>query len=287
MVKDYRRITKYVVALLASVLMVALMLSAVGIGMSYADDLGGLGGGSGYSNDWNNSGNTGGGTGTSDGGVPGLNWNNDDDGNGLTNLFNNTTPTTDESIAQAQNVAAPILRIFSMIVSVILVLLASWIFVQTALDFVYLQVPVLRNALNPAGGQSMSAGGGMGMGGMGMGMGMGMGGGMGAQASGTGGRKWVSDEAEQALMESMASSVGSSNGMMGGGMGMMGGMGGMGGQQQQAKPKGVIGLYLKKRLKTYVLFTIAVLLLFCTVPISLSTSAANTFLDFLRGFLPN
>ena len=285
MVKDYRRITKYVIALLASVLMVVLMLSAVGIGMSYADDLGGLGGGSGYSNDWNNSGNVGGGTGTPDSGVPGLNWNNDDDGNGLTNLFNNTTPTTDESIAQAQNVAAPILRIFSMIVSVILVLLASWIFVQTALDFVYLQVPVLRNALNPVGGQSMSAGGGMGMGMGGMGMGMGMGGGMGAQSSGTGGRKWVSDEAEQALMESMASSVGSSNGMMGGGMmgGMMGGMGG----QQQARPKGVIGLYLKKRLKAYVLFTIAVLLLFCTVPISLSTSAANTFLDFLRGFLPN
>ena len=109
-----------------------------------------------------------------------------------------------------------------------------------------------------------------------MGMGMGMGGG--AQVSGNGGKKWVSDEAEQALNEGQAGSVGAANGAMGMGMGM-------GMAPQQNKPKNVLGIYLKKRIGFMILFAICLIVLFCTVPLTIGTTTANTLVSWVSNFL--
>lgn len=254
-----------------------LVLFALGIGASVAtaDDLGGFGADSGdessQSYNWDNQSNSGdGGTATynNGGSSDGLKLEENDDA-GISDMLRNQHPVTKDSMARAQNGVAPLVRMISGFISLILVLLSVWIFAQTAIDLVYLVVPFSRGVLNP----NMVSGGAMG--GMSMGMGMGMGG---AQVSGNGGKKWVSDEAEQALNEGQAGSVGAANGAMGMSMGM-------GMAPQQNKPKNVLGLYLKKRIGFMVLFAICLIVLFCTVPLTIGTTTANTLVSWVSNFL--
>lgn len=256
-----------------------LMLFALGIGANAAtaEDLGGFGSDGGDESsqtyNWDNPSNSGDdGTATYDNGgsSDGLKLEENDDA-GISDMLRNQHPVTKGSMARAQNGVAPLVRMISGFISLILVLLSVWIFAQTAIDLVYLVVPFSRGALNP----NMASGGAMGaMGGMGMGMGMGGG----AQVSGNGGKKWVSDEAEQALNEGQAGSVGAANGAMG--MGMSMGM-----APQQNKPKNVLGIYLKKRIGFMILFAICLIVLFCTVPLTIGTTTANTLVSWVSNFL--
>ena len=258
-----------------------LMLFALGIGanVATADDLGGFNSDSGnsYSQTYNwdnqsNDGNDGSSTTDNSGSSDGLQLKENDDA-GISNMLRNQHPVTKESLSRAQSGVAPIVRMISGFISLILVLLSAWIFAQSAIDLVYLCVPVSRGMLNP----NMAAGGAA-MGAMSTGMGMGMG--SGAQVSGNGGKKWVSDEAEQALNEGQAGSVGAANGAMGMNMGM-----GMGMAPQQNKPKNVLGIYVKKRIGFMILFAISLVVLFCTVPLTFGTTAANTLVSWVSNFL--
>lgn len=256
-----------------------LMLFVLGIGanVATAEDLGGFGSDSGdessQSYNWDNQSNSDDGTATRGNGdsSDGLKLEEEDDA-GISDMLRNQHPVTKDSMARAQNGVAPLVRMISGFISLILVLLSVWIFSQTAIDLVYLVVPFSRGMLNP----NMASGGAMGAMGGGMGMGMGMGGG--AQVSGNGGKKWVSDEAEQALNEGQAGSVGAANGAMGMGMGM-------GMAPQQNKPKNVLGIYLKKRIGFMVLFAICLIVLFCTVPLTIGTTTANTLVSWVSNFL--
>lgn len=258
-----------------------LMLFALGVGanVATADDLGGFNSDSGNSSsqsyNWDNQSNDGndGSSTTNNGGSPeGLQLEENDDA-GISNMLRNQHPVTKDSMTRAQNGVAPLVRMISGFISLILVLLSIWIFAQTAIDLVYLVVPFSRGMLNPG-----MAAGGAAMGAMSTGMGMGMGGG--AQVSGNGGKKWVSDEAEQALNEGQAGSVGAANGAMGMNMGM-----GMGMAPQQNKPKNVLGIYLKKRVGFMILFAISLVVLFCTVPLTIGTTTANTLVSWVSNFL--
>ena len=256
-----------------------LMLFALGVGanVATADDLGGFSSNSGndssQSYNWDNQSNNGNSGNSGNGGSSeGLQLEENDDA-GISNMLRNQHPVTTDSMTRAQNGVAPLVRMISGFISLILVLLSIWIFAQTAIDLVYLVVPFSRGMLNPG----MSAGGAA-MGAMSTGMGMGMGGG--AQVSGNGGKKWVSDEAEQALNEGQAGSVGAANGAMGMNMGM-----GMGMAPQQNKPKNVLGIYLKKRVGFMILFAISLVVLFCTIPLTIGTTTANTLVSWVSNFL--
>lgn len=263
-----------------------LMLFALGIGANaaFAEDLGGFSSDDGNSSsqtyNWDNQSNSD--SGNDDSSIYGNGGNSDglkldkNDDAGISNMLRNQHPVTQDSMARAQNGVAPLVRMISGFISLILVLLSIWIFAQTAIDLVYLVVPFSRGMLNPNMAASGAAMGAMGAG-AGMGMGMGMGGG-GAQVSGNGGKKWVSDEAEQALNEGQAGSVGAANGAMGMGMGM-------GMAPQQSKPKNVLGIYLKKRIGFMILFAICLIVLFCTVPLTIGTTTANTLVSWVSNFL--
>lgn len=259
-----------------------LMLFALGIGANAAtaEDLGGFGSdsgdGSSQTYNWDNqssNGDDGNSTYDNGGSSDGLKLEENDDA-GISEMLRNQHPVTKDSMARAQNGVAPLVRMISGFISLILVLLSVWIFAQTAIDLVYLVVPFSRGVLNPNMASSGAMGGGMGMG-MGMGVGMGMGG---AQVSGNGGKKWVSDEAEQALNEGQAGSVGAANGAMGMSMGV-------GMTPQQNKPKNVLGIYLKKRIGFMILFAICLIVLFCTVPLTIGTTTANTLVSWVSNFL--
>ena len=172
------------------------------------------------------------------------------------------TPVTDENMQKASKLAGPIASAIGTCSGFIIIVVSAGIFLVTALDLCYIGLPFTRNMLAP-----QAAGGGAPMGGMGMGGMMGgMMGGAGAQAQP---RKWVSDEAIQAV--AMASPQGGAMGgspMMGGGMGMgMGAMGGMmggAGAQPQAT-KSVILTYLKKRSFFIIVFTVCTILLMSSI----------------------
>ena len=190
---------------------------------------------------------------------------------GLREYLHGYTPVTDENIKSASTVASPIVNVVGNLIGFIVIVVASFIMLITALDLLYIGVPPVRPHLNPnyasGGAQPM---GGMPMGGMGMGMRGGMMGGMGggAQAQPTGRHCWVSDEAiactdllgQQGGAQPMGGGMPSMGGM-GMGMGMMGG-GMMGAQPQpQMSTKSVILTYFKKRVFFIVFFTIAMITL--------------------------
>lgn len=276
------RVSKAIKLFLVPVLM--LFTLGIGANVATADDLGGFNSDSGNSSsqtyNWDNQSNDGNsgndGSSTNNGGSSdGFQLKENDDA-GISNMLRNQHPVTKDSLSRAQSGVAPLVRIISGFISIILVLLSVWLFAQSAIDLVYLCVPASRGILNPnmaAGGAAMGAmGGGMGMGAMGGG----------AQVSGNGGKKWISDEAEQALNEGQAGSVGAANGAMGMNMGM--GMG-MGMVPQQNKPKNVLGIYLKKRIGFMILFAISLVVLFCTVPLTFGTTAANTLVSWVSNLL--
>ena len=261
----------FVKGLVVPVLMLFVMgiVAFMGIGAAYADDLGGVGNGDSNSlqnYNWDNQNNSDSNSG-SDSGSDDLNLNNDNDGgSGLNEMFKNQHPITNDSMRKAQKTVEPIARILMNVTSFLLVLLAGYIFFQTAIDLVYIVIPFSRSFLNKG---SSAQEGGMGMGAMG-GMG-GMAGG--SQVSGVSSWKWVSDEAEQAVNEGQASSVGAANSSMGmGGMGM--GMG-MGQPARGGGMKSTIGVYMKKRIIFYLLFALAMGLLFTNLFTSYGITISN------------
>lgn len=181
------------------------------------------------------------------------------DGDIYKSFADGVTPDA-ESNKAAKQAIAPFTSILKVLTSAMIAIATTWLFVQTAIDIVYLTVPFLRGLMSPQ--KNMSAPSGM-NGGFG-----------GSQAPQTKGGLGMfnpfqpSDEAMQAL-EQGGNNVASANfsgGSGGMGMGMggrMGGMGmGMGGQQQQSQSKPhILGVYLKKRAFTMVLLGVGIVVL--------------------------
>lgn len=185
------------------------------------------------------------------------------DDTGFSDMMNNFHPVNKESTQAAQEKLTPVLGILSFIISALIVIAFILTFLISALDIIYIAIPFTRDFLDGGqmtGGASIGMGNGMAMGGMAT-----------AQSSNAQSRKWVSDEAVSAVQEAAATSSGAQVGAMAGGMmgrGMMGGgmmgSGMMGGPtlQQQGKSKSAMGIYMTKRVKFYVWFGIATILLF-------------------------
>lgn len=200
---------------------------------------------------------------------------NNNDGSGITDYLNGYNPVDRDSMNRAQSVVSPLANVIKTIISVILVALPVILFLVSAVDMVYLTVPFSRSLLCPGGQESMSSMSG-GMGGYGAGYGAGMGAGMGAQMTGSSGRKFISDDAEQALQEAQAASAGAANSSMG----MQAGYGGM----QQAKPaktKSPLMIYMKKRVWMYVVFGLSLVLLFSNVWLQWGAGLANWIVSLI------
>lgn len=181
---------------------------------------------------------------------------------------------TAENMQEAQTYVSPITNIIGTAIGIIMAFTSAVIFLVTALDLLYIGVPIVRPLLYPAGQQAGGAPmGGMPMGGMGMrgGMGMGgmsMGGMQGSQAMASGNsRRWVSDEAIAAV--ALAQPVPAQAGMMGGGMPMggmpMGGMSMGGGAPAPTSAKSAIFEYLKKRIVFIIIFGTCSVVLFSSI----------------------
>lgn len=200
---------------------------------------------------------------------------NNNDGSGITDYLNGYNPVDRDSMNRAQSVVSPLANVIKTIISVILVALPVILFLVSAVDMVYLTVPFSRSLLCPGGQESMSSMSG-GMGGYGAGYGAGMGAGMGAQMTGSSGRKFISDDAEQALQEAQAASAGAANSSMG----MQAGYGGM----QQAKPakaKSPLMIYMKKRVWMYIVFGLSLVLLFSNVWLQWGAGLANWIVSLI------
>ena len=189
-----------------------------------------------------------------------------------------------DDMRKANEIVNPIRDIVGTGIGVILAITTLLVFVTTALDILYIAVPMTRSILYP-GGEMANAGGGMGMGGgIGMGMGMGMRGGMGMgmQGGSTSTRKLISDEAVNALA--------SAGNQMAGGNGMGQVQGGYGGVQQQEKPKSPISVYLRKRIFFLILLAITSTLLMSSLFLDCGLNIADLLykiIDMLNGSLQN
>lgn len=188
----------------------------------------------------------------------------DESYNNVGDMLRGYNALDDESMAKASKLANPVTSIIGVITGWVLMVTSAGVFLVTALDLAYIAIPFTRDWLNPAGGMQGGMQGGM-PGGMNA-----MGGMQGGQQQPTSGRKFVSDEAIQAIaMAGGQAQQGSpmGGGMMGGGMmggGMMGGGmmgGGMAQSQQPAGGKSVIMTYFKKRVFFMILFAISTTIL--------------------------
>jgi hypothetical protein len=183
-----------------------------------------------------------------------------DDGSALSNYMRDYTPISSDSMDKASKYASPIVTALGTLAGVIMLVVIASIGVVTALDLLYIYVPITRNALGGgAGGANPQTPmvGGMGMGGRyGMSGGMGMGGMAGGASPQPAGHRWVSDEAIQAVA---LVSAGTQQ-PMAGGMGM-----GMQQPQAQQKGKSVALTYFKSRVFALILFGVCSVVLFSSV----------------------
>lgn len=150
--------------------------------------------------------------------------------------------------------------------SALMWIIIAFFFLVTTLDFMYIVIPFTRPWLNDANedGQGSSlpgfGGGSQAMGGWGAG-----GANQTAQKRSIMNKQWVSDEAVETVKRLGGSSqaqVGG-GGMMGSPMGGMGGFGAMGAapEQDANSTRNVLGTYIKKRVVTFVLLGIGIVLL--------------------------
>lgn len=191
-----------------------------------------------------------------------------DDGSALSNYMRDYTPISSDSMDKASKYASPIVTALGTLAGVIMLVVIAAIGVVTALDLLYIYVPITRNALGGgAGGANPQTPmmGGMGMGGRyGMSGGMGMGGMSGGASPQPAGHRWVSDEAIQAVALVSAGTQQPMAGGVGMGMGM-----GMGMQQPQPQAqqsgKSVALTYFKSRVFALILFGVCSVVLFSSV----------------------
>lgn len=189
------------------------------------------------------------------------------------------TAITQEDAKEAARLAAPVVKVIRIAMSLILAILPVLMLFSSIVDIVCLTISPLRKAIMTTSddGGAGAGGAGMGMGGMGMGMGgMGMGGmGGGAAAAPMGFAakiaQFASKEAQETAREcSGAPAAGGAGGMGMGGMGGYGGMGmgmgGMGGGAAAAapSPKNLLITYFKKRTVFLVVFGVCVVVFSCT-----------------------
>lgn len=90
----------------------------------------------------------------------------DDDAGAISDYLTGYTPVTQENMDNASTIAGPIASAIGTFVGGIFIVVEAAIFLVTALDLLYIGVPVTRSYLAP---QQQQGGMGMGMGGMGMG----------------------------------------------------------------------------------------------------------------------
>lgn len=226
-----------------SVFFVLLVLCIMPCASVYANDLDSLADGNSSSTEYSGS------------------YSTDDSDSVITDYMHGYKYVNNEQMANAGKIASPITNFFGNVTGVIAILTVAAVGLITALDIAYIAIPPLRSILNPQAQATQGSP----MGGMGLG-GVGMVGGQSAQQAPEHGlrRRWVSDEAVQALTQASGQSAQASSPMGGMGLGIGGvGYGGMnGGQQTQpVSTKSVISTYLKKRVCFLILFGVCMTLL--------------------------
>lgn len=182
------------------------------------------------------------------------------DDSGVAEFFKNHRSMTSEQLNKASDTVSPLTNIFGYLMGGLIAVTSSAIFLITALDLLYIGVPVLRGVLYKSGGSQ-------GMGGYG-------------QAQGSKGFQLVSDEAVQA---SAAAGGGGSQGM--GGYGMQGG-----GMQQQQSTKSIITSYLKKRVVFLVLFAVCTVILTSSILLGTGVNLAQwvmRLIEILNDAIPS
>lgn len=172
----------------------------------------------------------------------------------VTKYLEGYEPLSDENMKQGSKWAAPLVNIIGTATGFLIVLAWIWVGFQTALDLVYISIPLSRHFLHDGGNN-----------GAGQGM-MGAGGGMGSSGGAPKKKQWVSDEATNAVssLGGSAQAQGQQMGMGGGGFGG-GGFGGgaamSSGQNQTQSKKSVIMSYFGARAKFLVFFGLATVVL--------------------------
>lgn len=189
-----------------------------------------------------------------------------DDGSALSNYMRDYNPISNDNMNKASEYASPIVSALGTLAGVIMLIVVAAIGVVTALDLLYIYVPVTRTFLGGGAGGAAPQAPMMG----------GMAGGASPQPTG---HRWVSDEVIQAV--AMAS-AGTQQPMSGGmGMGM-----GMGMQQPQAQPKGksVALTYFKSRVFSLVLFGVCSVVLFSSVLTNCGINVGLLILKIIEKF---
>ena len=198
----------------------------------------------------------------------------------ITDYMSGHENLTGKDMAKAENILSPVTNLIGYAIGIVVVLTTTLVGLVTALDLMYIAIPVVRPLLHKEQPQQV---GGM-MGGMPGRMPMG---GQPQQS----GHKFtlISDECLACVAESGAQQAGGMGGgmpgrpgMMGGpGMmgrpGMMGGPGMMGAQQEPPKTKSVIFMYLKKRIFFLILFSVALIVLLSSVFTDCGINIAKLF----------
>lgn len=182
------------------------------------------------------------------------------DDSGVAEFFKNHRSMTSEQLNKASDTVSPLTNIFGYLMGGLIAITSSAIFLITALDLLYIGVPVLRGVLYKSGSQ----GGGYG------------------QQGGSKGFQLVSDEAVQASASAVGG--GSPQGGMGG-YGMQGGM-----QQQQGSKKSVITSYLKKRVVFLVLFAVCTVILTSSILLGTGVNLAQwvmRLIEILNDAIPS
>lgn len=168
------------------------------------------------------------------------------------------SPVKGEDMAKADKMTKGFQGIIGNLIGVVLTLVTAWIGLITVCDLAYIAIPPIRSFLAFQSGSGGMSGGAM-AGGFGGGFNP-MGNQQGSSGSPFLNRQWVSDEVLAAF-----SASGTSGGMpTGGGFNNYGGFNNFGNMsmgQQNASPKSIVFVYLKKRAFFLVIFAITAVLL--------------------------
>lgn len=201
-----------------------------------------------------------------------------DDGTGLGDMLNNYKPVNKDSLAKAEKTAAPVVQIMGTIINVILVVVTIALTGITALDILYVTLPFTRGFLAPDSTNN------------------GISDPTASPSQGNSTRRWVSDEALQAVQEGMGGTSqdamagyqggGQYGSYMGGGYPGGGYQGGgyQGGQQKKGHRggKSIMFNYFKGRAFFYVVYAVTVILLFSNIFTNIGVDIAEVVMGVFQ-----
>lgn len=192
----------------------------------------------------------------------------------ISDIMRGYNAVDDESMQKANQLASPIADLIGVLIGFVMTLTVAAIFFTTSLDLAYIGVPFMRTYLYPGGAQQSGGVAGM-PGAFGANRGMVMG------SQGGSSKKFVSDEAIQAVQLATQDSSSSA-----GGVGMPGGYGGVGVQQptQQSGGKSAISIYMKKRIFFIIVFAIASTILMSSLLLDCGLNLADLLYKIISLF---